>query len=193
VTLEALLAASISSPKKGSRVSRRTFRQYYRQCSPRYVRHDGDAQVTREVAAGNDLRKVIREMDEKLQFPGLTNTWTMPVQNRLDMALTGIKTPVGMKLQGTNLEQIQQLGAQVLQILSGLPQVRSVFAERVSQGFYINVEVNRPEAAKYGLTIADVQQAVESGIGGMNVAENVEVVIRSMFATSAISATTSES
>ena len=107
-------------------------------------------------------------------WPGLTNTWTMPVQNRLDMALTGIKTPVGMKLQGTNLEQIQQLGAQVQQILSGLPQVRSVFAERVSQGFYINVEVNRPEAAKYGLTIADVQQAVESGIGGMNVAENVE-------------------
>jgi Cu(I)/Ag(I) efflux system membrane protein CusA/SilA len=123
---------------------------------------------------GMTYEKLIREMDEKLQFPGLTNTWTMPVQNRLDMALTGIKTPVGMKLQGTNLEQIQQLGAQVQKILSGLPQVRSVFSERVSQGFYINVEVNRPEAAKYGLTIADVQQAVESGIGGMNVAENVE-------------------
>jgi copper/silver efflux system protein len=123
---------------------------------------------------GMTYEKLIREMDEKLQFPGLTNTWTMPVQNRLDMALTGIKTPVGMKLQGTNLEQIQQLGAQVEKILSGLPQVSSVFAERVSQGFYINVEVNRPEAAKYGLTIADVQQAVESGIGGMNVAENVE-------------------
>jgi copper/silver efflux system protein len=124
--------------------------------------------------SGMTYEKLTREMDEKLQFPGLTNTWTMPVQNRLDMALTGIKTPVGMKLQGTNLEQIQQLGAQVQQILSGLPQVRSVFAERVSQGFYINVEVNRPEAAKYGLTIADVQQAVESGIGGINVAENVE-------------------
>src|SRR5713226_2493794 len=80
---------------------------------------------------GMTYEKLIREMDEKLQFPGLTNTWTMPVQNRLDMALTGIKTPVGMKLQGTNLEQIQQLGAQVQQILSGLPQVRSVFAERV--------------------------------------------------------------
>jgi copper/silver efflux system protein len=123
---------------------------------------------------GMTYEKLIREMDEKLQFPGLTNTWTMPVQNRLDMALTGIKTPVGMKLQGTNLEQIQQLGANVQHILAGLPQVRSVFAERVSQGFYINVEVNRPEAAKYGLTIADVQQAVESGIGGMNVAENIE-------------------
>ena len=124
--------------------------------------------------AGMTYEKLIAEMDAKLQFPGLTNTWTMPVQNRLDMALTGIKTPVGMKLQGTSLEQIQQLGAEVQRILSGLPQVRSIFAERVSQGFYINVEVNRREAAKYGLTIADVQQAVESGIGGMNVAENIE-------------------
>src|SRR2546430_3588565 len=124
--------------------------------------------------SGMTYEKLIGEMDAKLQFPGLTNTWTTPVQNRLDMALTGIKTPVGMKLQGTNLEQIQQLGSQIQQILSGLPQVRSVFAERVSQGFYINVDVNRPEAAKYGLTIADMQQAVESGIGGMNVAENIE-------------------
>src|SRR6201987_1482460 len=123
---------------------------------------------------GMTYDKLIQQMDEKLQFPGLSNTWTMPLENRLDMALTGIKTPVGIKLQGTNLEQIQQLGAQVQQILSGLPQVRSVFAERVSQGFYINVEVNRAEAAKYGLAIADVQHAVESGIGGMNVAENVE-------------------
>jgi Cu(I)/Ag(I) efflux system membrane protein CusA/SilA len=118
--------------------------------------------------------KLIREMDEKLQFPGLSNTWTMPVENRLDMALTGIKTPVGMKVQGPSLEGIQQLGTQVQQILSGLSQVRSVFAERVSQGFYVNVEVNRPEAAKYGLTIADVQAAVSSGMGGMNIAENVE-------------------
>jgi Cu(I)/Ag(I) efflux system membrane protein CusA/SilA len=123
---------------------------------------------------GMTYEKLVQEMDAKLQFPGLTNTWTMPVENRLDMALTGIKTPVGMKIQGPSLEGIQQLGAQVQQILSGLPQTRSIFAEHVSQGFYVNVEVNRPEAAKYGLTIADVQQAVSSGIGGMNVAENVE-------------------
>ena len=123
---------------------------------------------------GMTYEKLIREMDEKLQFPGLTNTWTMPVENRLDMALTGIKTPVGMKIQGTSPDGIQQLGAQIQQVLSGLPQVRSVFAEHVAQGFYVNVDVNRPEAAKYGLTIADVQQAVSSSIGGMNVAENVE-------------------
>ena len=123
---------------------------------------------------GMTYEKLIQEMDGKLQFPGLTNTWTMPVQNRLDMALTGIKTPVGMKIQGPSLDGIQQLGSQVQQILSGLPQARSIFAEHVSQGFYVNVEVNRPEAAKYGLTLANVQEAVSSGIGGMNVTENVE-------------------
>src|SRR6266478_4854299 len=123
---------------------------------------------------GMTYEKVIQEMDAKLQFPGLSNTWTMPVENRLDMELTGIKTPLGLKIQGPNLEGIQQVGAQVQQILSSLPQVRSVFSERVSQGFYLNIEVNRADAARYGLTIADVQQAVTSGIGGEMVAENVE-------------------
>ena len=124
--------------------------------------------------AGMTYEKLIREMDAKLQFPGLTNTWTMPVQNRLDMELTGIKTPVGLKIQGPNVEGIQQAGAQVQQVLGGIPELRSIFAERVAEGFYINVEVNRPEAARYGLTVADVQRAVTSGIGGENVAENIE-------------------
>ena len=123
---------------------------------------------------GMTYEKLIQEMDAKLQFPGLSNTWTMPVENRLDMELTGIKTPLGLKIQGPNLEGIQQVGAQVQQILSAIPEMRSIFAERVSQGFYLNVEVNRPEAARYGLTIADVQHAVTSGIGGEMVAENVE-------------------
>src|SRR5438105_441463 len=123
---------------------------------------------------GMTYEKLMREMDDKLQFPGLTNTWTMPVLNSLDMALTGIKTPVGMKIQGPNLEGIQQLGAQIQQILSQTSQVRSAFAEHVSQGFYVNIDTNRLEAAKYGLTIADVQQAVASGIGGMNIGENIE-------------------
>jgi Cu(I)/Ag(I) efflux system membrane protein CusA/SilA len=123
---------------------------------------------------GTTYEKLIQEMDQKLQFPGLSNTWTMPVQNRLDMALTGVKTPVGMKIQGPSLEGIQETGARIQQIISGLPQVRSLFAERVSQGFYLDVDVNRPEAARYGLTVADVQEAVASGIGGMNVTENIE-------------------
>ena len=124
--------------------------------------------------AGMTYERLIREMDEKLQFPGLTNTWTMPVQNRLDMELTGIKTPVGLKIQGPNIEGIQRAGAQLQQVLGGIPELRSIFAERVAEGFYINVEVNRPEAARYGLTVADVQRAVTSGIGGENVAENIE-------------------
>jgi len=123
---------------------------------------------------GMTYEKLIQEMDAKLQFPGLANTWTMPVENRLDMELTGIKTPLGMKIQGPTLEGIQQAGAKIQQALSSLPDMRSIFAERVSQGFYINIEVNRAEAARYGLTVADVQQAVSSGIGGQMVAENIE-------------------
>ena len=123
---------------------------------------------------GMTYEKLIQEMDAKLQFPGLSNTWTMPVENRLDMELTGIKTPLGMKIQGPALEGIQQAGTQIQQALSSLPDMRSIFAERVSQGFYINIEVNRAEAARYGLTVADVQQAVSSGIGGEMVAKNVE-------------------
>ncbi len=84
--------------------------------------------------AGMTYEKLIQEMDAKLQFPGLSNTWTMPVENRLDMELTGIKTPLGMKIQGPSLDGIQQAGAQVQRILSTLPGVRSVFAERVSAG-----------------------------------------------------------
>jgi copper/silver efflux system protein len=124
--------------------------------------------------SGMTYERLIQEMDAKLQFPGLTNTWTMPVENRLDMELTGIKTPVGMKIQGPSVDGIQLVGARISQILSGQPGVQSVFAERVAQGFYVNVAVNRPVAARYGLDVGDVQRAVESGIGGQSIAETVE-------------------
>ena len=123
---------------------------------------------------GMTYEKLIHDMDEKLQFPGLTNTWTMPVENRLDMELTGIKTAVGIKIQGRDLSQIEDIGARMQQILAGMPETNSVFAERVAQGFYLNVEVNRPEAARYGLTVADVQQVITSEIGGEDIAQNVE-------------------
>jgi Cu(I)/Ag(I) efflux system membrane protein CusA/SilA len=123
---------------------------------------------------GMTYDKLISAMDEKLQFPGLTNTWTMPVENRLDMELTGIKTPVGIKIQGTDLSRIQDLGAQMQQVLTSMPETTSVFAERVSQGFYLNVDVNRVEAARYGLTVADVQRVITSEIGGADIAQNVE-------------------
>jgi Cu(I)/Ag(I) efflux system membrane protein CusA/SilA len=123
---------------------------------------------------GMTYEMLIHDMDEKLQFPGLTNTWTMPVENRLDMELTGIKTAVGIKIQGPDLAHIEDIGARMQQILSGMPETNSVFAERVAQGFYLNIEVNRPEAARYGLTVADVQQVITSEIGGADIAQNVE-------------------
>jgi len=124
--------------------------------------------------AGMTYAKLIGEMDAKLQFPGLSNTWTMPVENRLDMELTGIKTPLGMKVQGPNIDGIQNAALQIQKVLTGMSQVRSIYAEKVAQGFYINVQPNREEAARYGLTIADIQTAVASGIGGKNIAENIE-------------------
>ncbi len=123
---------------------------------------------------GTTYEKLIQDMDAKLQFPGLTNTWTMPVENRLDMELTGIKTPVGMKIQGPNLEGIQQVGARISNLLSGQRDVQSVFAERVAEGFYVNIAVDRAVAARYGLSVGDVQRAIESGIGGESIAETVE-------------------
>src|SRR5450432_1227621 len=123
---------------------------------------------------GITYTKLIQEMDDKVQFPGLANTWTSPVENRLDMELTGIKTPVGLKVQGPSVDGIEQLAAKMQGVLSSMPQIRSIFAERISQGFYVNVEVDRAEAARYGLSVADVQTAVSSGIGGQNIAENIE-------------------
>lgn len=118
--------------------------------------------------------QLIQQMDAKLQFPGLSNTWTMPVENRLDMELTGIKTPIGLKVQGPSIDGIQRVAADIQKILSGMSQVRSVFAEHVAQGFYINIEPDRAEAARYGLSIEDVQEVVASSIGGKNIAENIE-------------------
>ena len=118
--------------------------------------------------------QLIAEMDDRLHFPGLSNSWTMPVENRLDMELTGIKTPVGLKIQGPDVDRIQQIGSQIEEILGSVPGTRGIFAERVSQGFYINVDVDRAVAARYGLTVGDVQRAVSSGMGGENIATTVE-------------------
>ncbi|HEY6394744.1 MAG TPA: CusA/CzcA family heavy metal efflux RND transporter [Candidatus Binataceae bacterium] len=117
---------------------------------------------------------LIQEMEAKLKFPGLSNSWTMPVENRLDMELTGLKTPVGLKIQGPEIAGIQRIGSQVEELLSGVSGTRGVFAERVSQGFYVDIDVNRAEAARYGLGVADVQLAISSAIGGENIATAID-------------------
>jgi Cu(I)/Ag(I) efflux system membrane protein CusA/SilA len=114
------------------------------------------------------------EMDASLQFPGFPNVWTQPIRNRLDMLLTGIKTPVGIKIFGSDLDTIQGLGQQIERILQQVPGTRSVYAERVSQGYFTDIRIDRQAIARHGLTIEDVQDVIQSALGGENITQTVE-------------------
>jgi len=114
------------------------------------------------------------EMNEALRMPGLTNAWTMPIKTRIDMLSTGIKTPVGVKIAGPDLAVLEDIGAQVEGALAGLPGTASVYAERVTGGNYVDVRIDRRAIARHGLTVGDVQDVVQSAIGGMNVTSTVE-------------------
>ncbi|SDJ17986.1 Cu(I)/Ag(I) efflux system membrane protein CusA/SilA [Ferrimonas sediminum] len=115
-----------------------------------------------------------QELDSLVSFPGLTNAWVMPIITRIDMLATGIKTPVGIKIAGPELEQIQKIGQQLETILKDVPGTASAYSERVAGGRYAKVDIDRAKAARYGLNIADVQQVVATAIGGMNVTQTVE-------------------
>ncbi|MGO3848464.1 MAG: efflux RND transporter permease subunit [Pseudoalteromonas prydzensis] len=123
---------------------------------------------------GMTLEKLKKELDGLVKFPGLTNAWVMPIKTRIDMLATGIKTPVGIKVAGPNLSEIQKIGQQIEVLLKDVPGTASVYSERVAGGRYIKVDINREKAARYSLNIADVQQVVATAIGGMNVTETVE-------------------
>ena len=123
---------------------------------------------------GMTTEKLKKELDALVQFPGLTNAWVMPIKTRIDMLATGIKTPVGIKVAGEDLKEIQKVGQQLEQILKDVPGTASVYSERVAGGRYIKVDIQREQAARYGLNIADVQQVVATAIGGMNVAQTIE-------------------
>ncbi|MCH7805079.1 MAG: efflux RND transporter permease subunit [Acidobacteria bacterium] len=118
--------------------------------------------------------KLIAEMNEAIQFPGLTNAWTMPIKTRIDMLSTGIKTPVGVKLSGKDLSVLEELGKEVESVLRRVPGTLSVYAERVMGGNYLDFQINRQEIARYGLTVGDVQDVIQSAIGGMNITTTVE-------------------
>ncbi len=124
--------------------------------------------------AGKTIEDVIAELDRRVQFPGLTNAWTMPIKTRLDMLATGIKTPVGVKLLGDDLDVLSEVGQQLEAILSRLPGTQSVYSERVVGGNFIDIDIDRAEAARYGLTVGDVQDVVKTALGGMNVTWTVE-------------------
>ncbi len=117
---------------------------------------------------------LIREMDAKLHFPGLPNVWWMPIQTRTEMLATGVRSPLGVEVFGDDLDAIERAALTVEKSLAKIPGTRSAFAERSTGGFYIDFEVDRVQAARYGMTVADVNMAVASAIGGENVSETVE-------------------
>jgi Cu(I)/Ag(I) efflux system membrane protein CusA/SilA len=123
---------------------------------------------------GMTIERLQAEMDQALQLPGFPNTWTQPIRNRLDMLFTGIKTPVGIKIFGPDIQTIQDIGRQIETILQRVPETRSVYAERVSQGFFTDIHINRSAIARHGLTVGEVQDVIQTAIGGENVTRTIE-------------------
>jgi len=124
--------------------------------------------------AGMTQDRLIAEMDSAVRIPGVTNAWTMPIRGRIDMLATGIRTPVGVKIFGPDLGELERLGKEVEMALAGVPGTRSAFAERAVSGYYLDITVDRAAAARYGLNVGDVQAVIASAIGGMTVTQTVE-------------------
>lgn len=127
-----------------------------------------------EWRAGMTSQGIRAELDRIVRYPGLTNAWVMPIKTRIDMLATGIKTPVGIKVAGPDLEVIQRIGQDLERVIETVPGTASVYSERVAGGRYVDIDIDRVRAARYGLNIADVQDIVHSAIGGMNVTQTVE-------------------
>ncbi|WP_420589644.1 efflux RND transporter permease subunit [Bacterioplanoides sp.] len=123
---------------------------------------------------GMTPEKIRAELDQLVQFPGLTNAWVMPIKTRIDMLATGIKTPVGIKIAGDDLSLIQRLGEQIEQIVQQVPGTTSVYAERVASGRYLNIRIDRFRAAQYGLTLAELQQLIANVVGGKAIDQSVQ-------------------
>ena len=119
-------------------------------------------------------KQLMDEMDKAIQFPGLANAWTMPIKTRIDMLSTGIKTPIGIKVSGPDLNVLEDVAADIEQSLKTLPDTLSAFADKAAGGYYLDFDINRNEAARYGLTIGDVQDIIQSAVGGMNITQTVE-------------------
>ena len=118
--------------------------------------------------------KLVEEMDRALRIPGVANAWTMPIKNRIDMLSTGIRTPVGVKIFGPDLKKIEEIGRQLEAVLQPIPGTRTVFAERVTGGYYLDINIRRDAVARYGLMVGDVGMLIESAIGGESISSTVE-------------------
>jgi Cu(I)/Ag(I) efflux system membrane protein CusA/SilA len=118
--------------------------------------------------------RLLDEMDAKLRIPGFPNIWWMPIQTRTEMITTGVRSPVGVKVLGPDLKVIERIGVEIEQALANVPGTRSAFAERLNEGYYLDLIVNRREAARYGLMVGDVQAVITSAIGGETVTTTIE-------------------
>jgi Cu(I)/Ag(I) efflux system membrane protein CusA/SilA len=123
---------------------------------------------------GKTTKELMSEMDAAIQFPGLANAWTMPIKTRIDMLSTGIKTPIGIKVSGPDLNVLQEVSQDIEQAMKTLPETTSAFGDRAVGGYYLDFDINRESAARYGLTVGAVQDVIQSAIGGMNITETVE-------------------
>jgi len=120
------------------------------------------------------MKQLMSEMDKATQLPGLTNAWTMPIKNRLDMLSTGIKTPVGIKVGGADLKVLESLAKEIEQVMKTMPETLSAFADRAMGGYFLDFDIDREKASRYGLTVGDIQDVIQTAIGGMNITETVE-------------------
>ncbi|MFQ5708686.1 MAG: efflux RND transporter permease subunit [bacterium] len=118
--------------------------------------------------------KIVAEMDQKLKFPGMANIWWMPIQTRTEMLTTGIRSNLGIKVFGDDLREIERIAVDIEQALLKFPGTRSAFAERTTGGYFVDFEINREQAARYGLTVGDVQDIIQTAIGGMNITQTIE-------------------
>jgi copper/silver efflux system protein len=118
--------------------------------------------------------ELVAEMNERLQIPGTTNAWVMPIKNRIDMLTTGVRTPIGIKVFGPDLREIEKIGEEVESVLRDVPGTRSVFAERAAGGYFVDFDLRREELARYGLSVAEVQATLLSAVGGENVTTTIE-------------------
>lgn len=119
-------------------------------------------------------KQLMAEMDKAIQFPGLANAWTMPIKTRIDMLSTGIKTPIGIKVSGPNLQVLEKIASDIEQLLKTMPDTLSAFGDKAAGGYYIDFDINRNELGRYGLHVSDVQDVIQTAIGGINVTETVE-------------------
>ena len=146
-------------------------KQWYSDWAPDWLKKHVLSRIAPEHISWDDL---IAELDQKVRIPGVTNAWTMPIKARIDMLSTGVRTPIGIKVLGPDLREIEKIGARLETLLRNVPGTRSVFAERVAGGYFLDFDLKRDQLARYGLTVADAQNIVMSAIGGENITTTVE-------------------